>query len=409
MYSVRYLRTQMSEQVHIGAPARDRRSCSGGTCKDRMCFLRGMFGALMIKYRYIKMQKPSENKTSLPVFGVKRNIFVLMAALLCFLSVGCIKNPEKTSSTRFMMDTLIQVDIWGADKEKNQESLANCLNIMQEVSEKADRYSKTSECALVNENAGIKPVKVSDDIFDMVDFVVGKEYRQVDITLGPVIDLWQSAHETKKLPDGDAVKDALFLTGKDKIVIDSQSRTVYLKEKGMSLDLGAVAKGWAVEKGAKYLAERKDIICAIINGGGNIKVIGTKPDKKPWRIAVQDPKNAERAVGVLNLKGGEAVATSGDYQRYVEIDGKKYHHLLSPDTGYPVNENISVTVVCEDAFLADYYSTLLFLLPAKDAIMISEKAPLSGAVIIDAEGYVYVSGNLKDRFEKNEKSGWIYK
>ena len=363
----------------------------------------------MFKYRYIKMQKPSETEKSLPVFGVKRNSLFLMTVLVCLLCVGCAGSPEKTSSTRFMMDTLIQADIWGEGKEKNKESLANCLNIMQEVSEKADRYSKTSECALVNENAGIKPVKVSDDILTMVDFVMRKEYRQVDITLGPLIALWQGARETKTLPDEEAVKKALLLTGKDKIVADMAKGTLYLKEKGMSLDLGAVAKGWAVEKGANYLADRKDVVCAIVNGGGNIKVIGEKPDGKPWRIAVQDPGNEAGFVGVLDLKAGEAVATSGDYQRYFEINGKKYHHLLSPDTGYPANENMSVTVVCNDAFLADYYSTLLFILPLKDAIMVSEKAPLNGAVIIDADGNVYVTGKLKDRFEKNEKSKWVYK
>lgn len=330
--------------------------------------------------------------------------FTIFLLLLC---TGCADKVKQQSSTHFLMDTIVQIDVYAKDDNKSQEALKQALQVMQEIAAQTDRYSK-SELSEVNESAGVKPIKVDSDVLAIAKFAKSQKHEQVDVTLGPIVDLWKSNKENKSLPSQEQIKTALDKTGMEKLDINEANGTLYLKEKGMSLDFGAVAKGYAVEQAGQFLAKDKNITCALVNGGGNIKVVGTKPDGKPWRIGVQDPRELSEYIGVLNLKAGDAVSTSGDYQRYYEVAGKRYHHLFDPATGYPAVFNISATAVTKDAFVADYYSTLLFVMPTFQALDFVEQTEGLHAIIIGSDMKVYISSGLKDIFKKNEESVWSF-
>ena len=164
------------------------------------------------------------------------------------------------------------------------------------------------------------------------------------------------------------------------------------------MDLGAVAKGYGVEAAANELKKHPEVEAALVNGGGNIKVIGTKKDGKPWRIGIQDPRDNQKLLGTLALTANMAVATSGDYQRYYEVNGVRYHHIIDPATGFPARGTISATAVTTSAYVADYYSTLLFVLPKEEAIKLVESTDDLEAVIKDDQGNIYISPGLKDKF-----------
>ena len=328
--------------------------------------------------------------------------------LIIFTCSLCGCSMKKESGTSFMMDTIVQIDIHGKDEHKNKAALTETFAIMQNIATCADRYNE-SEISEINKNAGIRPVKASKDIFFIAQYVTSQDIAEVDITLGPLIDLWNNCLSKKKLPTQQQIENAHALTDEKKILLDNEKQTIYLENKGMSIDLGAIAKGYAVEKAGQYLAANENIVCALINGGGNIKVIGEKPDKKPWRIGIQDPRNASESIGILNLAAGDAIATSGDYHRYFELDGKRWHHILQPATGWPGVYNISATAICKNAMEADYYSTMFFLLPAEEGIKFAEKTSSLDAIIIDQKGNIHISSRLKEKFEKNEKSKWHYR
>ncbi len=330
--------------------------------------------------------------------------FVLV---LSFSTLGCSNNDQTVESTHFLMDTVVNIEVFGKDKKELTNSVNKAFNDMQVLCDQFDRYSSQSELSQINKNAGVKATAATDDIMFIVDFLQKQKYNQVDITIGPLIDLWNSSKEKVVVPEQKTIDDLKGIIGFEKVVIDNDKKEIFLPKANMSMDFGSVAKGYVVEKISQKLAQDKAISYAIINGGGNIKTIGQKADKSLWRIGVQDPMDKNKLLGVLTLGAGKAVATSGDYQRFFEVDGKRYHHILDAKTGYPRWENISVTVICNDAFLADYYSTLLFLLPLEDAITLAKKQNVQ-AIFVHKDKKIYLSEDLKGIFKKNEQNNWQY-
>ena len=171
---------------------------------------------------------------------------------------------------------------------------------------------------------------------------------------------------------------------------------------GTQIDLGAVAKGYAVEEAAKVLQKEGGFQTALINAGGNIKVLGEKPDHKPWRIGIQDPKDPEKVLGTLSVPPGTAIATSGDYQRYYEVSGVRYHHILNPQTAGPAAMPIPLQSLLNRPFGPDFYSTLLFVMTPKDAMALVENNPSLEMVYQDLDGMLHISSGLKDLFVQGQ-------
>lgn len=317
----------------------------------------------------------------------------LLTLGLCILLLGaCSEKKEMQKYTQDTLnagfDTYINLTAYC----ENQETFDRYFNILQEEFSYYNRlfdiynsYEGVNNIRTINENAGISPVKVDKDLLDLM--ILSKTYanytdNQLNIALGPVLALWHNEREIAsvdadkaKLPDISQLKDAYSLTNLNNVVIDEKNSTVYLTEKGMSLDVGSIAKGYATEKVAQKLIS-EGLTSGFINAGGNVRIIGSKPENKPYKVGIQIPDpnmSMTSALGVLSLNGNYSMVTSGDYQRFYKVNGESYHHIIDPKTLYPSSYHRAVTVVCENSAIADALSTSLFTMSYEDGMKLIEK------------------------------------
>ncbi|MGM0471345.1 MAG: FAD:protein FMN transferase [Bacillota bacterium] len=276
---------------------------------------------------------------------------------------------EEYQTQQFLMDTVVTLKIKGDNAEKVGTQV---VQRMREIADQATRYHQESIVTKINQQAGIKPVAVNQDIFKMI--TTAKKYGRLtdgafDVTIAPVVELWGFGTEENQVPAQTKIEDRLELVDYQQIKIDQQQQTVMLAEQGMKLDLGGIAKGYIVDQAAKMLQEA-GIKSALINAGGNIRTIGTKPNGSKWRIGIQHPRSQEESdsnyIDIVEVAATNLV-TSGDYERYFSEEGKRYHHILDPQTGYPARGLVSVTVISDSSFQADILSTALFILGFKRA------------------------------------------
>lgn len=237
-------------------------------------------------------------------------------------------------------------------------------------------YEGLNNLKTINDNAGIAPVKVDAELIAMLLFAKEQYYAtkgKTNIALGSVLRIWHDYRErgisdplTAEVPPRKLLEDAAKHTDIESIIIDVEASTVYLSDPEMRLDVGAVAKGYAVERTAQYF-EAEGISSLLISVGGNVRAIGGKPGKKrmePWNIGIRNPDKESPATELCNvLIMGYSVVSSGSYERYYTVDGKRYHHIIDPSTLKPASYFTAVTVICPDSGIADALSTALFNMP----------------------------------------------
>ena len=335
--------------------------------------------------------------------------FVSAAVLLCLLLGGCAgaKQEKKQYTATFLtlFDTVTTVvgraDSEAQFKEKAQK-VHDALLEYHQLFDIYNDYEGIHNLKTVNDAAGAAPVTVDRRIIDLLldckAFYKATNGR-VNVAMGSVLYLWHEARNdgvndpvNAYLPDETALRMAAEHTSLDAVVIDEAASTVFITDPLVRLDVGAVAKGWAVQQVAKDAPEG-----ILLSVGGNICATGAKDEKgTPWIVGVQDPDNAEEYLHSIYVYADRgSVVTSGDYQRAYAVDGKVYHHIIDPDTLYPATYWRSVTIVCADSGAADALSTALFLLPLEEGRTLLAQYDAE-AMWVDADGEIFKS----DGFEK---------
>lgn len=301
---------------------------------------------------------------------------------------GCSQKKVDTYSHDFFaMDTYINCKV-AEDKTVSEQGLQAVEKAFMDIDRMTNRFDSQSELHLINQNAGIAPVKVSDDVFTLIKTGV-EWYQKTDgafnILIGSVMDLWGFGTDHPAVPDGQKIKTALLKIDCSKIVLDEAQSTVFLPEKGMVMDLGGIAKGYATDKAVAAL-KQLGIKNALINAGGNVYVLGKKADGTPWRVGVQDPRHAEGVKAILQGHD-QALVSSGDYQRYFEVEGVRYHHIIDPSNGFPSRSSAGTTVIMKSATLADVFSTTLFIKGPQQGLDYAAGIPeVEAVMIIGADG-----------------------
>ena len=298
---------------------------------------------------------------------------ILLMALALVLAAGCA--PPNAAPRRYeatfltVFDTVTTVLGYAETEEdfrQRAQDLQDRLLTYHRLFDIYNDYDGMNNLKTVNDQAGVAPVEVEAPILDLLEFC-RQAYEdtggRVNVAMGSVLTLWHDAREAAvsdperaALPDPAALEEAARHTDLSQMVLDRDASTVYLADPEMSLDVGAVAKGWAVERVCREMPAG-----LLVSVGGNVRATGPKADGSDWVVGVENPDGGTylRRVAVRDT----AVVTSGDYQRYFTVDGVRYHHIIDPDTGYPAQYWRSVTILCADAGLADVLSTALFTLP----------------------------------------------
>lgn len=270
-----------------------------------------------------------------------------------------------------------------------------------------NNYEGINNIKTINDNAGIAPVKVDRRIIDLLEF--SKEAYtlsggKVNVAFGSVLSIWHEYREAgiddpekAEVPPIEDLKAAALHTDINDVLIDETAGTVYLTDPEMSLDVGAIAKGYATEQVTQYAMEN-GFTSGIISVGGNVRTIGYKDDKNQlWDIGIQNPDkdSSEQNVFVTHLTNLSLVS-SGDYERYYVVDGQRYHHIIDPATLFPAKYFTAVTIICEDSGLADALSTCIFNMPFEEGYKLIEGLPNTEALWIYPDGKVAYTSHFED-------------
>jgi FAD:protein FMN transferase len=303
----------------------------------------------------------------------------------------------KISVKKYLMGTTVETTVRTNDINLSKKALLASYQEMQRVENLLSCEKDSSEISAINRASGLHPVKVSYETLEMMkrSKAYCKKYHGVfDVTIGPVSDLWGFSEDKEiVLPEDSTIKKLLKLVDYKDIVINEKDSTVFLKKKGMSIDLGGIAKGYAIDRGSAVLKEY-GITNFILNAGGDIYVSGTKDKNTLWKLGIKHPRNTNDLIAEFDLKD-YAVATSGDYERFKIIDGLRYHHILNPATGYPGKLSESSTILAPTAEEADATATYVFLLGWKKTL--EDKSLNYPLLIVASDGSVHYN----PAFEKN--------
>jgi FAD:protein FMN transferase len=298
------------------------------------------------------------------------------------------------------MDTLVTITVVSASESKAENSVEAALAEIEKLEKILNFYSTESEISMINKNAGVSGVKVSSDVLRLVDkalYVSEKTEGSFDITIGPLTSMYNFRKQTA--PHYGDIREKLSLINYRDLLIDNAKSTVYLKRRGMLIDPGGIAKGYAADMAVETL-KKQGIPAGIVAIAGDIKAFGLKPDGKPWKIGIRNPNakgDKDDVMATVELTD-MSISTSGDYERYFISNGKKFHHLIDPKTGYPAGGCRSVTVMAKEGVFTDAFATGIFILGPEKGMTVFEKTGFSG-IIIDSRGTTHITPNLRGKIE----------
>ncbi len=337
----------------------------------------------------------------------------LMAAMLLLLGGCALAGPALQKKTGTAMGTVVQLCVYTTSpKEDVTESLFGQVRSLEE--DLLSRRIEGSQVWAVNALAGSGTrAELTGRLGEIVSF--GLQLGQdsggaFDIALGPLVELWDIDSWAQgdntgvfALPSREDVAEALAHCGSGQVEFQAASGgnpPRILLERGAALDLGAVGKGAALDELLAALEADISVTGAVLSLGGSVLTYGEKPDGTPWRVGVADPRNPSESLGTLALEGQWCVSTSGDYERYVEADGVRYHHILDPATGYPADSGLSsVTVVCRDGLASDGLSTACFVLGREKGWKLAE-AYGAEALFVEKDGTIAMTPGMEALFER---------
>lgn len=326
---------------------------------------------------------------------------LIALALVMFARVAHAGDPDrKFIYTGQAMGTVITVFLWTDDEVKAAKAAEAVFAEMKRIDGVMTTWTPDSEVSKVNAAAGMKPVAVSQETFDVIARAqdVAKRSKGIfDITVGAFKGLWKFDQDMDgTLPPPAEVKKRLALVGWQQLALDKKKKTVFLKKKGMSITLGGIAKGYAVDKCVKLLYDQ-GFTNFMVQAGGDMFVAGKK-GADPWVVGIRDPRGASKdAMFATAPIEDHSFSTSGDYERGFVKDGKRYHHILDPRTGQPAMKSRSVTVRAKDAFTADAWSKVLFILGPVEAQKLIKREKLEDfeVVWVDDKNEVTMTPALK--------------
>lgn len=341
---------------------------------------------------------------------IRKKFSAILIILIIFSLAACSGNEKKRYEAQFMFlfDTTSQIIGYSESKEKFSDHVQLIHDELEEYNKLFDIYNDyegINNIKTINDNAGIAPVKVDQRIIELLDFskdAYSKTDGKVNVAFGAVLKIWHDYRtvgtedaEKAELPPVEYLIEANNHTDINDVIIDREASTVFLRDPEMSLDVGAIAKGYSVEQVSKTAVEH-GFDSGLISVGGNVRTIGYKGDDKGlWNVGIQNPDRGQPDLYYVSLTD-KSLVTSGNYIRYYTVDGKKYHHIINPETLFPTEYYDAVTIICRDSGVADALSTAVFNMPFEQGKELIESLPETEAVWIFPDGKTEYSSHFED-------------
>lgn len=294
-----------------------------------------------------------------------------------------------------LMGTRFEITVVAPNEEIGYINIDEAVSEIERIERLISSWDEKSETSLINKNAGIKPVKVSRELFNLIERAI--KISEItdgafDITYASMDQIWKFDGSMDKKPTADEIKNSVAKVGYQKLVLDVENATVFLPEKGMKIGFGAIGKGYAADK-AKDLLVSKEVKGGIINASGDLTTWGTKVTGEKWLVGIANPLSKDKVFSWLPVVES-SVATSGNYEKYIIIDGEKYSHIIDPRTGYPTRGINSVSIFAKQAELCDALATAVFTMGRDVGLHMINQIDGVEAVIVDSENKVHRSSGI---------------
>jgi thiamine biosynthesis lipoprotein len=322
-----------------------------------------------------------------------KNTLVLMSL---FLSIFILSAQKSYSESSILMGSSFEITVVAEDEDFAKESLAIAKKEIIRIENLISSWDQKSETSRININAGIAAVEVSKELFDLIfraQQISKLSSGAFDLTFAAIDKLWNFDGRESEMPNPDALKASVFNIGYQLIELDEESLTVFLPKKGMKIGFGAIGKGYAADRAKQLLVER-GVLGGIINASGDMNTWGTKPDGSSWTIGIVNPMNNKKVFSWFSLEHN-AVVTSGDYEKFTQINGRRYSHIIDPRTGIPSQGIVSCTVFAGKAELADAIATAIFVMGVESGLFLIDQLPDIEAILIDDSGIIHRSKNIE--------------
>jgi thiamine biosynthesis lipoprotein len=322
-----------------------------------------------------------------------KNTILISLTLFSFCCTGQEVMRKRTTllmGSRFDI-TIVAQDSLTAETRIN-ETIAEITRIENLISD----WKSDSQVSEVNQNAGIRAVKVDKEVFDLTKRAIAISKMTngaFDISFAAMEKVWKFDGSMTEIPTPEQIKKSVEKVGYKNIVLDSIQSTIFLQLPGMKIGFGSIGKGYAADK-AREVMEAKGIKAGIVNASGDLTTWGKQPNGKEWTIGITNPFDTEKFVKIVPLKR-EAVTTSGDYEKFVELNGKRYSHIINPITGYPATGLVSVTVFGPSAEMANGFSTSLIVLGKEAGLQLINQYPEYSCMMITDKGKIFKSKKFK--------------
>jgi thiamine biosynthesis lipoprotein len=296
-----------------------------------------------------------------------------------------------------LMGNRFEITVIGGNSAWADERIDDAITEISRIEKLLTTFNDTSQTAAINKMAGISPVKVDKEVFDLVQRslkISSLTQGAFDISYGSIDKrLWNFDAKMTSLPSRQVAKQMVRLINYRNIILNENECSVFLKEKGMRIGFGGIGKGYAADK-AKILLQQKGVRSGVVNAAGDLITWGTQANGKPWTVGIANPDAKFQPFSYLDISN-MAIATSGNYEKYAVIDGKKFSHTIDPKTGFPVSGIKSVTIICPSAELADAMATPVIVMGVKAGLNLVNQIKNIACIIIDDADRIFTTNNIK--------------
>lgn len=319
----------------------------------------------------------------------------IITLLTLFVAINSIAQ-QNFKRTLLLMGTRFEVTVVAENQVDGDRFIDQAISEIKRIENLISSWDKNSETSLVNSNAGIAPVKVSEELYNLIHRSIGLSKLTdgaFDISFASIDKLWKFDGSMKEMPTPEAVAKSVEKIGFSNIIIDPENHTVFLKHPGMKIGFGAIGKGYAADK-AKQLLIETGVAGGIINASGDMNTWGKQANGSNWQVAITNPLDKNKAYGLLPITDG-AVVTSGNYEKFVTFNNKRYAHIVDPRTGYPTTGLLSVTVFAPKAELADALATSIFVMGKETGLHLINQLPDIECILVDDFGNISTSNHIE--------------